>query len=115
MLLGYESSFFDKFEFLKFIFAFFKGLPASYHASKGSYNIRWPNVFSPSPYGSTIYLISAGSSVGSSDILSPVSTMADQIDLEWTNDRNQHEIYVNILAFAANGEFSRYGTKFLVG
>ena len=41
--------------------------------------------------------------------------MADQIDLEWTNDRTQNEIFVNILAFAANGEFSRYDTKFLVG
>nr|XP_022326556.1 uncharacterized protein LOC111126310 [Crassostrea virginica] len=90
------------------------GLPASYHASKGSYNIKWPNVFSPSLYGSTIYLISAGSSVGSSDILSPVSTMAEEINLEWTHDTTQHEIFVNILAFAANGEFSRYKTKFFV-
>ena len=92
----------------------FEGLQASYRVSKGIYNIKWQNVFSPSPGRSTIYVITAGSSVGSSDILFPVSTMAEETDLEWSRDKSQHEIFVDILAFAANGEFSHYATKFFV-
>lgn len=96
------------------LFHFVLGVSATYLNDKGVCSIEWTNVFSPSVYGPMVYQVSAGSSNGSSDIQSPISTKAEIINIEWSPDQSQHEMFVNILAFGSNGEFSRYNTKFFV-
>ncbi|XP_062589946.1 uncharacterized protein LOC134251560 [Saccostrea cucullata] len=87
---------------------------ASFMSTGGYVSIRWNNVFVPSQYGATVYQVSVGSSAGSSDLQSPISTLAEEVQFEWTPGASQHQIFVNILAFAPNGEFSRYNTRFYV-
>lgn len=90
------------------------GVPAGYFLDKRGCSIKWTNVFSPSVYGPMVYQVSVGSRNGTSDIQSPIFTMAQEINVEWSPDQSQHEVFVNILAFGSNGEFSRYNTHFFV-
>lgn len=96
------------------LFFYSTGGSASLNSKGENYSIRWINVFLPSQYGSTVYQVSVGSSDGCSDVQSPVYTRAEELHFDWIPDNSQHQLFVNILAFAPNGEFTRFNKKFSV-